>query len=192
MNIEECNAILFSELHKTVIAVPENSPLGRAAAAVLEMAHAYRSDSSTFYTSHDPVNALAGCYYGFGWLHFGISFGLLACKKTVLCPFSGSCGKISDQSARKKLEEKTARYASLLDTARSSVICSPDPSTQNHDFAERVLCISAQYAEQGRRYMKAGSFEDALACFSYGHGWLDTGVAAGLFSIVAAREIFTV
>jgi hypothetical protein len=37
-----------------------------------------------------------------------------------------------------------------------------------------------------------GRQEEALACFSYGHGWLDCGVETGLFSICANREMFTV
>ena len=40
--------------------------------------------------------------------------------------------------------------------------------------------------------MAAGQKEDALACFSYGHGWLDAGVQAGLFAVIANRDIFTV
>ena len=34
--------------------------------------------------------------------------------------------------------------------------------------------------------------EDALASFSYGHGWLDAGVTAGFFHILAERDLFTV
>jgi hypothetical protein len=35
-------------------------------------------------------------------------------------------------------------------------------------------------------------FEDALACFSYGHGWLDAAIRAGLIRITGNREIFAV
>ena len=60
-----------------VIPAPEESPCTGSAEAVLEMARAYESDGRTFLTSGDPVNALASAWYGSGWLHFGITYGLL-------------------------------------------------------------------------------------------------------------------
>jgi hypothetical protein len=156
------------------------------------MADAYLSDGSTFYASGDTVNALASYYYGFGWLHFGISAGILSSSSPVTCPFEGPCEILEDPEIRQKLAEKTSRYARLLDLARSSVECASDPSTASYDFAHKVQCIAATYADLGRRYVTQGTDEDALTCFSYGHGWLDAGVTAGLFRILAAREIFTV
>jgi hypothetical protein len=155
------------------------------------MARAYESDGKTFFVSRDPVNALAGFYYGLGWLHFGLSSGLLAVTHPQGCPFSGSQEKLPPQFMA-KLEEKTDRYAHLLDTARSSVRCGSDPATTSHDFADRILAIAAVYAWQGDFCRKSGKTEDALASFSYGHGWLDAGVTAGFFCIVAERDLFTV
>jgi hypothetical protein len=48
------------------------------------------------------------------------------------------------------------------------------------------------YAEKGRREKKRGREEDALAAFSYGHGWLDAAVTTGLFRIRAHHKLFTV
>jgi hypothetical protein len=39
---------------------------------------------------------------------------------------------------------------------------------------------------------KNGELEDALAHFSYGHGWLDAGVTAGFFRIMTERDLFPV
>jgi hypothetical protein len=61
-----------------------------------------------------------------------------------------------------------------------------------HGTAHRVLLISAVYAGQGQRYFVQGQVENALACFSYGHGWLDAAVQAGIFSITKDRNLFTV
>jgi hypothetical protein len=192
MKIEQCGILLATALRTTNSTAPQGTFSGRIAASVLEMAEAYQSDGSTFCASGDTVNALASYYYGFGWLHFGISAGILSSPSPVTCPFEGPGEILENPEIRQRLAEKTSRYARLLDLARSSVECASDPSTASYDFANKVQCIAATYADSGRRYMTQGTDEDALACFSYGHGWLDAGVTAGLFRILAAREIFTV
>ena len=67
------------------------------------MARAYADDGSVFFQEGDLVNALAAYYYGSGWLHFGLAYGLftLPDRKPAACPFAGpspnpspgSCGK---------------------------------------------------------------------------------------------------
>ena len=172
------------------ISAPRDTPAGQIASSVLDMARAYESDGIVFFRSGDPVNALAGFYYGFGWLHFGLTSGLLV-TDAALCPFTG-LPEILPLQFREKLEEKSIRYARLLDTARSSVTCAPDPATRSHEFAERILSIAGIYASHGNQLLNSGANEEALASFSYGHGWLDAGVAAGLFRISANRDIFCV
>ena len=191
MKIEDCRDLFTKTLSMTRIVSLESTPLYKIAVSVLEMARAYESDGITFFESRDPVNALAGFYYGLGWLHFGLSFGLLASTHQPLCPFSGPQEKLLPRF-RTKLEEKSHRYAHLLNTARSSVTCVSEPATTSHDFAGRILAITAVYAGHGESCMKSGMPEDALACFSYGHGWLDAAVTTGLFCIVAERDLFTV
>jgi hypothetical protein len=191
MKIEECRVLFTTTLSMTRIVAPASTPLNKISASILEMVRAYESDGITFFESHDPVNALAGFYYGLGWLHFGLSAGLLASTSQPDCPFSGS-QEILPSQFRTKLEEKTHRYAHLLDTARFSVTCVAEPATTSHDFAMRILAITAVYAGHGDSCRKSGSLEDALASFSYGHGWLDAGVTAGLFRIVAEWDLFTV
>jgi len=191
MKIADCQILFTTTLSLTRIVAPERTPLNKIAASVLEMAHAYESDGITFFASRDPVNALAGFYYGLGWLHFGLSSGLLATMHPQGCPFSGPLEKLPPQFMA-KLEGKTDRYACLLDTARSSVGCASDPASTSHDFAGRILAVAAVYARRGHYCRKSGEPEDALASFSYGHGWLDAGVTAGFFYIVAERDLFTV
>jgi uncharacterized protein len=191
MKVEECRVLFTSTLSGTRIVAPAKTPLNRIAVSILEMTRAYESDGINFFDSHDPVNALACFYYGLGWLHFGLSSGLLASTNKPVCPFSGS-HEILPSKFRKKLEEKTNRYAHLLDTARSSVMCASEPATTSHDFATRILAIAALYAGHGNSCQKSGLTEAALASFSYGHGWLDAGVTTGYFRILAQHDLFTV
>ena len=191
MKIADCQILFTTTLSLTRIVAPERTPLNKIAASVVEMARAYESDGITFFVYRDPVNALACFYYGLGWLHFGLSSGLLATMHPQGCPFSELQEKFQPQFMV-KLEEKTDRYAHLLDTARSSVRCASDPATTSHDFAGRILAVVAVYARRGDYCRKSGEPEDALASFSYGHGWLDAGVTAGFFRIVAERDLFTV
>jgi hypothetical protein len=191
MKITECQILFTTTLSATRISAPESTPVNKIAALVLEMARAYESDGISFFVSGDPVNALASFFYGSGWLHFGLSSGLLTITTSPLCPFLEHQEVLQPQF-REKLEEKACRYAHLLDTALSSVKCAPDPATISYGFAERIFSIAVVYARRGDYLLKSGSPEDALASFSYGHGWLDAGVTAGFFRIVAERDLFTV
>jgi hypothetical protein len=191
MKTEKCLNLLATLLDTAAITAPEKTPLFRNAEAVLVMARAYESDGRTFLFSGDPVNALASAWYGSGWLHFGITYGLLEMSLPVGCPFLAPCETLPSSFAG-KLEEKTLRYQRLLDTARASVECAGEPATIVYGFSKKVLFIAALYAIQGTRYLRAGTQEDALACFSYGHGWLDAGVTAGLFTITDHHDLFTV
>jgi hypothetical protein len=191
MKTEKCLDLLSTLAGTAAIPAPEETPLHRNAESVLEMARAYESDGRTFLTSGDPVNALACAWYGSGWLHFGITFGLLEMDLPIGCPFLSSCESLSP-SFGGKLEEKTRRYQRLLDTARESVKPAGEPTTVTCGFSEKVLFIASLYAAQGDGYLRDGTYEDALACFSYGHGWLDAGVTAGLFTITDHHDLFTV
>jgi uncharacterized protein len=191
MRTKKCLDLLATLLATASIPVTEKTSLYRSAYAVLVMARAYERDGRTFLTSGDPVNALASAWYGSGWLHFGITYGLLEVSLPVGCPFLSPCESLSPPFAQ-NLEEKTCRYQGLLDTARASVECAGEPATINYGFSEKVLLITALYAGQGAWYLRTGTYEDALACFSYGHGWLDAGVTSGLFRITDHYDLFTV
>jgi hypothetical protein len=59
-------------------------------------------------------------------------------------------------------------------------------------MAENTLRIAETYSIRGRWLLDKNREEDALAGFSYGHGWLDAGVRAGLFTVNAERDLFTI
>lgn len=191
MKTEKCLDLLAALVRTAAIPVPMNTPLHEIAGAVLTMARAYESDGRNFLISGDPVNALASAWYGSGWLHFGITCGLLEMSLPAGCPFLSPCDSLPLVHAA-KLTEKARRYQGLLDTARASVKSAGDPATAGYVFSEKVLMIVSLYAEQGARHMGGGAWEDALACFSYGHGWLDAAVTASLFAISDNRDLFTV
>ncbi len=191
MKTEQCLDLLATLLSTTTIPAREKTPLYRSAESVLVMARAYESDGRAFLTSGDRVNSLASAWYGSGWFHFGITYGLLETGMPVSCPFLSPCEPVPS-SFIQKLEEKTSRYQRLLDTARESVECAGEPATSDYGFSEKVLFITALYAERGAVYLRDGRHEDALACFSYGHGWLDAGVTSGLFVITDNHDLFTV
>jgi len=191
MKIADCQCLFTATISLTQIPSPENTPVNMIAASIMEMVRAYESDGIIFLKSGDPVNALAGFYYGFGWLHYGLASGLFAIKDVPACPFNDPA-EILPAPFRSKLEEKSHRYGRLLDIALSSVVCAPDPGTINHNYAMKVLFIAGVYARRGELLVKSGAYEDALTCFSYGHGWLDAGVATGLYRITSNREIFCI
>jgi hypothetical protein len=192
MLIEECGTLLKAGLSVSAIVPPKDTPLGALGATIKGMVQAYADDGATFAQKGDPINALASYYYGFGWLHFGRAYGLLAhTGEQPACPFTAPTEKIPAPLAG-RLTEKTSRYLRLLETACSSVARAPDEETAAGAFADRVLCAGTCYARHGRLLAARGEQEEALASFSYGHGWIDAGVRAGLFAVTANREIFTI
>ncbi|HNX17838.1 MAG TPA: DUF357 domain-containing protein [Methanoregula sp.] len=191
MLIAACGELLSREVDAVTIAPPEDTPLGELAGTVRGMARAYADDGVTFFKGGDLVNALAAYYYGHGWLHFGLAYGLLCAEKKPACPFFGPVETLSPYLAA-RLDEKTRRYDRLLTTALRSVVPAPEPETAGGMFARRVNAISACYSQAGQGSLLSGAEEEALAYFSYGHGWLDAGVRAGLFALAGNREIFTI
>lgn len=193
MLIAACGDLLSDELDAVMVTPTEDTPLGALAGTVRGMARAYADDGATFYAGGDLINALAAYYYGSGWLHFGLAYGLLSPpdKNPAVCPFAGPPETLPPALAE-KLDEKTRRYARLLDTACASVVPAPEPETAGGMFARRVIAIGACYARGGQCSLTSGAQEEALARFSYGHGWLDAGVQAGLLALTGNREIFTI
>jgi hypothetical protein len=191
MKIIEYQQLLSVNLSATRCSVADESVLSDIAGKIHAMAAAYESDGLTFCASGDLVNAMASFWYAFGWLHFGISYGIFTSPGKGACPDPGSNQRLPQESGE-ALDEKTRRYQRLLKTARTSVTCSPERQTVAGEFSDRIIFITGIFEQQGGRYILSGRNEDALACFSYGHGWLDAGVTAGLFRITRERDLFTV
>ncbi len=190
MNISSLGQALQEQMNTAMISAHKRTSLYSTADDNLGMADAYLKDGHQFLSSGDTVNALAAFSYALGWLHFGAAYGLFKIREGG-CPFAEPFDRLPDTISG-KLDEKTQRYKRLLDTARNAIRPAAEAGTVPHHTTCRILCVTAAYAGQGSRLLALGKREDALASFSYAHGWVDAGVRAGLFSIHGSREIFTV
>ncbi len=75
--------------------------------------------------------------------------------------------------------EKTDRYERLLERALDTV---EDADRSDPDTVE-VLEMAESYLEDGRHFLEEDDVANALASFSYGHGWLDAGARMGLYEV---------
>ena len=191
MKIDEIHAYLSATLIRSADTAPQGTILCNLAGKIRQMAGAYESDGLIFLASGDLINALASFWYALGWLHFGYAYGLITGLHSPTCSAPGS-GEHFPPESQEALEEKTQRYMRLLKTARASVVSGPERETGPGEFSGQVLFITGIFEQQGERFYSSGKKEDALACFSYGHGWLDAAVTSGLFRIIAERDLFTV
>lgn len=78
-----------------------------------------------------------------------------------------------------RLVEKTKQYESLLATALEGASTSPADRKQS-DLADDHLEMASAYLEDGRHFIEEDDYENALAAFSYGHGWLDAAIRSEL------------
>jgi hypothetical protein len=172
------------------IFAPQESLLGFTAREILGMARCYLADGTSFLGKDDPVNTVASFAYAAGWLDTGSYIGIFSPGQ--LCRFLLSeRGSVTDLF-HDRLTEKACRYQRLLDSA----VKSSEPGSETgicwYNGGERVISIATAYSSGGRLFLQMERFEDALACFSYGHGWLDAAIRAGLIRITGNREIFAV
>jgi hypothetical protein len=90
------------------------------------------------------------------------------------------------------LEEKTDRYETLLAEALEAAEIAPQDGTQLHKAALECREMAESYLEDGRHFREQGDPVNALASFSYGHGWLDAGARIGVFDVPTDGHLFTV
>jgi len=168
---------------------PEATPLGAVSAVIMRMARSYLSDGMVFCERGDDVNAHASAAYAFGWLDAGSYIGFITgLNSEETRSFDGAI----PGAQQHRLLEKTGRYERLLCEATCSLSPAPDPETPMYAAAGHLLFEGQGALERGRRLSDEGRTAAALGWYSYGFGWLDAGVQAGLFSVVGSREIFTV
>ena len=90
------------------------------------------------------------------------------------------------------LEEKTDRYEELLAEALAAAAVAPQKGTPLHEAALEYEEMARSYLEDGRHFRESDDPVNALASFSYGHGWMDAGARAGLFDVPTEDHLFTV
>ena len=143
--------------------------------------------AGVFYKKGDLVNAAASFAYGYGWLDAGRFLGYLAGSPSAP-------PEIDDrlpESLAEHLTEKTYRYQRMLTNALEGVSPSPEPETVMYAVACMIIETAQSYLGPGAVYLP-DNLINALVQFSYGYGWLDCGVRAGLFSISGDRHLFTI
>ncbi|MDD4126941.1 MAG: DUF357 domain-containing protein [Methanomicrobium sp.] len=190
MKPETFGEIFEREIQISLILPKSGSPYFRLSEEILEMASAYRTDGLTFTKSGDLVNAHASFAYGFGWLDFGISSGLVkGIKPAERLPIFN---ENMPQNLLPHLLEKTNRYNRMLSKAVVSVAVAPDIESPLHSFSESVLKNADDYLSSGEKYLSDENYVNSLAHFSYGYGLLDAAVRCGLMIITGSRSLFTV
>jgi uncharacterized protein len=161
----------------------------RARAEMFQIALCYRDDGDLFLRNGDRVNALASFAYASGWIDMGFYLGIFS---------RGSpCRTLLEKEEfhpdlMDRLREKTIRYSRLLTTASLSCHPSAEPGIAWRDGGERVMVIAGTYLRGGAWFLGEDTFNNALSCFSYGHGWLDAAIRVGLISITSDRELFAI
>ncbi|MDI9632913.1 MAG: DUF357 domain-containing protein [Methanolinea sp.] len=170
---------------------PPRGTVYHALAGEMEaMARSYLADGDFFLSRGDHVNALAAFSYALGWLDTAVSLGLLS-------PGDHSCGWLFAPVAvpgeeRDRLVEKAGRYGKMLRAALGCTVPAPEEGTRVRASCDRIFCACTVLLEFGDTFASRGMAGNALGAYSYGHGWLDAGVRAGLFRITGNRVLFAV
>lgn len=187
MTIAPALEALDRRLAGTAPSLPAGTLLCPVVDDCLGMARAYRADAATFAARGDPVNALASVAYAAGWLDATVALGY-AMGERDRCP--APVGIVPPERAD-HLEEKTGRYAAMLEGAVAAARPAPDPASPARAAAEAVLRVAACCSGLGQAWIGQDR-ETALVLLSYGYGWLDAGVRAGLVAIIRNRSLFAV
>ncbi|KYH25350.1 hypothetical protein HAPAU_20200 [Halalkalicoccus paucihalophilus] len=90
------------------------------------------------------------------------------------------------------LAEKTDRYEKLLAEALDAAETAGDEGTPLAEAASECFEMAESYLEDGRHFREEDDLVNALASFSYGHGWLDAGARIGVLSVPREGHLFTV
>lgn len=85
-----------------------------------------------------------------------------------------------------RLEAKTARYERLLADALDAAHVVASGEDRALAAAHREMAEA--YLADGRHFREHGDPVNALAAFSYGHGWLDAGIRSGLLAGATDEE----
>lgn len=89
------------------------------------------------------------------------------------------------------LYEKTLRYEKLLAAALEKAVPSSIENSYMRAVAEDYRRMANAYHQDGRHFLAAEDYVNALASFSYGHAWLDAGAKLGVFD-VTDEILFTI
>lgn len=155
---------------------------------VLGMMDAYRRDGDAFRERGDIPNALASFAYALGWSDAATCLGLIITPRTGF-PLAGAEPAHTGKDGV-RFYEKTRKYDRHLGTAMAHLGPAAEEGSCLHRSAVRFLLVARVFHDHGHQCQQNGDLPGALASYSYGSGWLDTGVRIGLFRISGRRELF--
>jgi hypothetical protein len=89
------------------------------------------------------------------------------------------------------LDEKVKRYENLLSRALLAFEVAAQDKSHLRKVADDFSTMAQAYYDDGRFFLEHEDKVNALACFSYGHAWLDAGVKLGVFK-VSDENLFTI
>ncbi len=184
-HLELATALEHSDIHAST-----GTLSALAGGEIRTMALCYLEDGRYCMDRDDPVNALASFAYAAGWLDAGCYIGIIPAGH--LCRYLLTGGPSLPDRFHHQLLEKTTRYQRILDSAITSSVPAPENGIHWYDGAERVFAIATAYLAGGGMFLRECRLEDSLACFSYGHGWLDAALRVGLVRITGNRDLFAI
>jgi len=189
MKIDTYRNKLGGFFHGLAEDLPESTLVNRARNEIFGLAGCYRDDGDHFLREGDRVNALASFAYASGLIDTGLFLGLF----NRMSP----CSILLEEEDLGRdlfghLREKAIRYGRLLESALSACQPSAEPGISWYDGGVCVMIVAGTYLRGGTWFLGADRYNNALSCFSYGHGWLDAALRVGLLRITSDRELFAI
>jgi hypothetical protein len=179
----------LNKVYQGIISFPKKeTPLGIISTEILEMISSYLSDAQSFREKNDNVNEYASVTYAHGWLDCGIYLGYLSSANSGLSFPKDVC--IPDNQYD-RLVEKTDRYIRMLNDAMTSVKIAPVSGSPGFIAAITICKKTQEHYNLALVETKGDDMFSVLGHLSYGYGWLDAGIRAGLFTIESHPELFT-
>jgi uncharacterized protein len=189
MTLEHCRQAIREAGVPAPAAAPKGSALYACAGEAALMVRSYLGDGDAFLKAGTIRDGLASYAYALGWHDAATSLGLFegsVLGPEVLLPF------LHDLPPDRLLPAKREKYADMLCRALACVFPLPDRASCLYPEAVRVLALVQSSREQGERMSSTGHDTGALVWLSYGYGWLDHGVRAGIIGIDGDRSLFTI
>ncbi len=91
-----------------------------------------------------------------------------------------------------RMQAKVEQYETMLATGLEAIRIAAREDSPLWELGEEHREMAASYLEDGRHFLEAGDLPNALAAFSYGHGWLDAGVRSGLLAAPTDIDVFAI
>ena len=164
---------------------PAETPLGAVTAGIREMISSYLTDAEVFYQREDLVNEYAALLYVHGWFDAALYLGYIEGQSPdPMLPDD----LIIPCDIHERLVEKHDRYDQMLRDALGSIEIAPETGSPLYGAA---VFIRKKGEDAVRNERSVAAYVSELGSLSYGYGWIDAGLRAGLFRITANPHLFT-